>query len=331
LKSAKGKTWIIYNSATQQRSEPMSHDEMQLGLLTIKLKEIDSLFIWTPGWEKWQPLRPFLSSDQKYFIGVNADLKYRNIDVNAVPKFSESTVETATNIPLDSVTAIPTSKSSPKNAEDLTRTDPEISPLEALKKFRAKTTKKKSETTASEETTGPRTPEKSEFTKLVDPSQFEITDRNEEHFKKDLDGDEMLSEGALEKIDFKKIEFELRPTERTYQRRAERHAFKIEVILMLPSGKSLRSFSKNISLTGTLIEDNIPVEFRDKSFDVLLSNRLESDPKKAKLSLKAQVVGKELTTRRLAFVNLNDHMLDQLEAMISSYLAKQEVLQKKSS
>lgn len=341
MEKAKGKIWIIFNSLTQQRSQPMSHQEMQLSLLTVKVKDLEALFIWTPGWENWQPLKAFLSSDQKYFTGVNSNKQVESIDINTVPNFEITSVKhfvapdelTKTDIGITNPDIMHSEKKSAKQglkaSEEETKANSKFvkpkhkADLATLKDFRNQVDGKR----ASEKAAGHS---KHEFTELVDPSQFDNPDKNEEYFKPDVDGDEILKNGT--KVDMSKthFDFELRPHERTYFKRAERHGFKIEVIIALSTGKTLRSFSRNISLTGTLIEDNIPEEFHNKNVEILLHNQLDKDNKASKLALQGKVVSQGGATRRLTFTNMSEKTMDKMEALLAVYFEKQSDILKKA-
>lgn len=303
---------------------------MQLSLLTVKVKELDFLFIWTPGWENWQPLKDFLSSDQKFFTGVNSNKQVESIDIKTVPNFeitlvnkvAKPTEETKTDIKIiekDESKPMENSNSNfvkPKNKAD----------IGTLKNFREKLSSKEKVVPSSQ-------PEisKKEFTELVDPADFNSDGKNDDYFKPDVDGDDMLRDGIQVDKSQSHFDFELRPHERTYFKRAERHAFKIEVIIALSTGKSLRSFSRNISLTGTLIEDNIPEEFHNKTVEVLIHNQLDKTNKNSKLALQGKVVGQGGTTRRLTFSNMNEKNLDKMEALLAAYFEKQNELLKKKA
>lgn len=330
MDKAKGKIWIIFNSATQQRSQPMSHQEMQLSLLTVKVKDLDSLFIWTPGWENWQPLKAFLSSDQKFFTGVNSNKQVENIDINTVPNFEITSVKKFVNHDEQTQTDVGITRTDVNNQMEDTNSKfvkpKNKADIDTIKNFREQvSTKGKAGSPSQPEIS------KKEFTELVDPAQFDSSGKNEEYFKPDVDGDEMLRHGAKVDKSQSHFDFELRPHERTYFKRAERHAFKIEVIIALSTGKTMRSFSRNISLTGTLIEDNIPDDFHNKTVEILIHNQLDKNNKNSKLALQGKVVGQGATTRRLTFVNMSEKVLDKMEALLAAYFEKQNDLLKKKA
>ena len=113
------------------------------------------------------------------------------------------------------------------------------------------------------------------------------------------------------------------------RRRALRHNFKLEIVLINKDG-SFRTFSKNISATGTLLQDSIPKSFLNKPFDLVIINRFEPDPQKARLLFKAHIVGDLTNPRRLMFVNVDDSMIARLEALLTAYVHYQQALRKQT-
>lgn len=65
--STAGSVWIFYNIKTQQKTPPMSQAKAQAYILTLTKPELRYLVAWTPGWEKWIPVKEILKSDQSYF------------------------------------------------------------------------------------------------------------------------------------------------------------------------------------------------------------------------------------------------------------------------
>lgn len=111
------------------------------------------------------------------------------------------------------------------------------------------------------------------------------------------------------------------------RRRAQRHSFKIEILLMHKKG-SFRTFSKNISLTGTLIENKIPQEFLSVPFDLIIINRFEKDARKGRLLFKGRVVGDLANPKRLMFVDPTPEMTQRLEQLLKDYIQYQQSLRK---
>ena len=110
------------------------------------------------------------------------------------------------------------------------------------------------------------------------------------------------------------------------RRQQPRHNFKIE-ILLVSSTSTFKSYSKNISLTGTMLEDEVPKEFTAKQFDLVIVNPFEMDPRKAKLLFNAKIVGDFIDRRRLSFF-AEPKMTEQLNALLQAYMTYQKNIKK---
>lgn len=111
----------------------------------------------------------------------------------------------------------------------------------------------------------------------------------------------------------------------------ERHNLKIEVILINKSGRTFRTHSQNISVGGTLLEEDLPKDFINTRFDLILVNRFERDPARGRLHFQGRVVGDYANPRRLMFMDTDNHTLKRLEEMLQSYSRAQEQVRKKSA
>ncbi len=133
------------------------------------------------------------------------------------------------------------------------------------------------------------------------------------HEPVDFSGDELkLQDGKARKINLGKKSLVDRRTN-------QRHAMKIEVILLRKEGRAFRTYSKDISLGGTLLVDEIPLEFRKEQFDLIFVNHLETDPEKKKVTLKAKIVGDYAQPRRLNFVETSEGTFSGLKDMLHAY------------
>lgn len=135
---------------------------------------------------------------------------------------------------------------------------------------------------------------------------------------KDFDGNQLKKNNETAPpadIDFKKLND-------NYRNRAERHELKIEVLLMTKNGKTFRSYSKNISLTGSLLEDNIPFDYYGTQFDVVVVNRYSSAPQLSRVQLKGETVGEGLT-QRLRFLHANEAQKQKLANLLNDYIHNQ--------
>jgi hypothetical protein len=111
------------------------------------------------------------------------------------------------------------------------------------------------------------------------------------------------------------------------RRRDARHNYRIEVVLVSKT-TSFRTYSKNISLSGTLLEDEIPKEFLKKPFDLIILNPFETDPAKSRLLFRAKIVGELTDPRRLMFIEQDVQMTLKLDALLKAYITYQNQVKK---
>lgn len=109
-----------------------------------------------------------------------------------------------------------------------------------------------------------------------------------------------------------------------------RHNFKMEIIIVSKKGKTFKTYSDNLSLGGTLLQDPLPRDFLNAPFDLIFVNRFETDSKKSRLYFNCKVVGDFKDPKRLMFVNPEPKTIRQLESMIQAYISYQNSIQKKS-
>ncbi len=164
-----------------------------------------------------------------------------------------------------------------------------------------------------------KTKEKS-ITKSMTLIKFtdEITETSYKFGQQAFDGEDMTWSGSEPPND---ISYEhLKNT--SYHHRSRRHELKIEVLLISNKGKTFRSHSKNISLSGSLLEDNIPFDYYDTSFDVVVVNRYAENPANSRVQLKAKVIGDGLTSR-IQFDKPSDGQKSRLKILLEEYIEKQ--------
>lgn len=144
--------------------------------------------------------------------------------------------------------------------------------------------------------------------------------------KSQFDGEE-LSWSQTEKpaLNFKKLTEKM-----SFSKRATRHELKIEVLLISPKGKTFRSESDNISLSGSLLEDNIPFDYYGITFDAVIVNRAARTNVNARVSLRAKTVGEGLT-QRISFHEITPAQKKALHELLQDYLGEKQKLTKKSS
>lgn len=152
------------------------------------------------------------------------------------------------------------------------------------------------------------------------------------HFQ-DFNGDE-LDYAKIKKAKFnngtikKKSSRETAPEANEADRRKDpRHNFKIEVVLV-SKVRSYRTYSKNISVSGTMLVHEIPKDFLDKPFDLIIVNPFDPDPKKARLLFKAKIVGDLIDARRLMFIEQDPAMTQRLDALLKAYTTYQKQMKK---
>lgn len=114
-----------------------------------------------------------------------------------------------------------------------------------------------------------------------------------------------------------------------YKNRATRHDLKIEILLISKTGKTFRSYSKNISLSGTLLEDNIPFDYYGVVFDIVVVNRYAKDATHSRVQLKGSTVG-DGVSRRIQFENLSQVTKNRLVFLLNEYLDNQKAAAKKT-
>jgi hypothetical protein len=112
------------------------------------------------------------------------------------------------------------------------------------------------------------------------------------------------------------------------RRVAPRHDFKIEAVLLTKKGTSFRTHSKNISLTGTLLEDEIPKDFFQRPFEMILVNKFEKDPSKGRVHLKGKIIGDIGDPKRLVFLEQDDETAAKLGKLINDYITQQSRIKK---
>ncbi len=112
------------------------------------------------------------------------------------------------------------------------------------------------------------------------------------------------------------------------RRTSTRHEFKIEAILLTKKGTSFRTHSRNISLTGTLLEDEIPKDFFHRPFEMILVNKFEKDPRQSRVHLKGKIIGDISDPRHLVFLEQDKETAIKLSKLINDYTAQQSRLKK---
>lgn len=273
-----GKIWIIFDSYSQKQTKPMSTIQAQMILLSLKMKDPNRYFLWTPGWTEWVPAMRFLASEQPYFV------------------------------------AAPSAKPNTHSHDD--------EPTQKIDIQIEKTITKILHPEFDDEQT-----ESAGFTKVV-PSETPKKKPDYGYYHDDFSAEQIDPE-AKPKVAIKLPNARhVRPEDR---RTNVRHEFKIEVILINKNGRTFRTASENISVGGTLLEQEIPKEFLNTRFDLILINKFEKDPAKGRLHFQGRVVGDYSDPRRLMFLDTDEHTQKRLEEMLRSYIDQGRQLKKKAS
>jgi hypothetical protein len=151
------------------------------------------------------------------------------------------------------------------------------------------------------------------------------TPNQEPHLGKSaFDGDDLSWDNAKKsELNFKKLTEKIK-----YNKRSARMNLKIEILLISSKGTIFKSASKNISLSGSLLEDNIPFDYYGVVFDVVIVNRISQGAVNARVKLKAATVGEGLT-QRISFHEATATDKKSLHGLLQDYLDNQSILDKK--
>jgi hypothetical protein len=263
--------WVFYDSISKIQSNPLSTDEAQSTIMKIRPNSITRFFIWTQGWQNWQPLKSYLESDQKVFVSTFT-----------ISKTNEETLTAAF-----------------KEITELTQTQTHTS-------FPHEQTNTNTNTNTGTSTYSHIKLDEDTISKLV---------KTESH--KSFDAEEITwSNVKKPDFNFSKV------LTKAMGKRETRHDLKIEVLLISRRGKTFRSKSKNISLSGALLEDTIPFEFYDTPFDLVVLSTITKDPKKARVKLEGITIGevKGGRTQRIQYNNPNEDQKLLLQSLLEEYL-----------
>lgn len=271
---ATGKVWVFYNSLTGKQTKPLSTVQAQMTLLSLKMRDLKTLFIWTPGWENWQTIETFLRSEQTFFVMTHPPRpeKHKQDDPGDITAVTQGADENTSSI-------------------TVTETDADG------------------------------------YTK-VDPHDRPLAQQDYGYYHQDFNGED-LDMSKIRKVGKMKMKTpkHSKVNDEANRRVAIRHNFKIEVVIIAKE-RTFRTYSKNISLGGTLLEDEIPKDFLNKPFDLIIINRFESDPQKRRLLFRAKIVGDITNPRRLMFMETDPHMMARLDALLKAYVTYQEQMKK---
>lgn len=266
------RVWMLYNAVTKQQTKPIPTSAAHKFIMKIKVREVHQFYLWTPDWDSWKPLLPFLqSAENKDFVSP----------IPSLPPASE----------------------------------PETSPTETV---RATTIGTGITLSGVESDEDPFTEENSLMYTDVELTHTPKIEKPND-FYQNFHGDELVLDTNSNKKKKKKVNLE--------RRGGTRHDLKIEILILTSQGKSFRTYSRNISLGGTLVADPIPKEFFEKDVDLVIVNKFEKE-KNGRLHLKARILPDAAEPCRLFFRGMTTPVIKDLEALLKSYLEHKKARKK---
>lgn len=311
----KGQIWIFFDSVTKKKTKPMTLIEAQMIVLRLKVKQARKLFIWTPGWEKWQPLEAYLKLNQSFFAVAPSRISRAQSEEKKKSSNSE-TEDIVISENQSMVTSLSEEKSGLSKTDKEEHDSSETVTAASGRTYTATATEFVSDNTSTETGTGAvgekSTSKKSgtSTTKKKKPIDYEVFDFHGDH------------------LEMKPKAPPMKPTSLNEKRGFGRYEFAFEVILVSKGGKSFRTTSQNISMGGTLLETPIPREFLGTVFDLIIVNKLELDPKKSRFLFRGKIAGDYNDPRRLTFVDPAKETTENLAALLLSLEAYDENLKK---
>lgn len=286
--STVGKIWMIFNADTKQQTKPLSLAQAQNAIISINPADYHKFFLWSPGWKEWVSIKKFMQTEQQFF------------QVIMPPNPMNITVEDPGNDLGSTETKAGTSSGAGTGTN-----------------YRF-----------SDELTQTKTHFESAYTEIL-IGDSESSEQPHHFYQQDFNGNDL----DLHKIEKNAITKKAPKTGTkkssggAERRQQTRHNFQIEIILVSATS-TFKSYSQNISLSGTMLEDEIPKEFVGKQFDLIIINPFEMDPRKARLLFKAKIVGDFMDSRRLSFFEAEPKMKDQLNALLMAYMTYQKNIRK---
>ena len=295
--STTGKTWVLLDGITKIQSQPLQTEQLQLAILKLNERDWTRFYVWTQGWANWQLMKDFLNSDQKDFAVPGALASEENVKAHIQAQIANR------------------NKVNPKQEQDTITKNAQPVQHQSQPLGRPQQSQSKTQQPAIRQTSGKALTMVSSTEETIVPDSM----------KKDYNGDTLEQAAHTnppQPLDFKEISD-------AYKNRAERHELKIEILLISQKGKTFKSYSRNISLTGSLLEDNIPFDFYGVQFDLVVVNRNSLNPQNGRVQMRAETVGDGLT-QRVRFVSPSEHLKQRLMNLLNDYLTKQTQLKKSS-
>ncbi len=278
------RVWVFYDSIAKLQSNALTQDEAQSAIMKIRAHDIGRFFIWTQGWANWQPLKTYLESDQKIFVSTFTISRSNEETIKAAARdIREHTItQTLTHFAY---------------GDD----EPTSTGLTNTGTFTGTNTAAFSHIILAEDTM----------------SRFMNKDLPENNSLVDFDGEEL----TFSNVKKPKMDFSDMLANKKMDQRALRHELKIETLMISSRGKSFRTTTKNISLSGILAETMIPFDFFNCVFDIVVISSIQKDPRKARIKLQAEtIIQGGQRTQRLKFVNMTPQQRNDLHNLMQDYL-----------
>lgn len=298
-----GKVWLLFDIEKQLQTRPLSTTQAQITLLSLKVKNLSQFLIWTPGWENWINVEDFLNSKQNYFV-INMPSHPENIGDAKKSKLADynSGAHSKSDISIDGKVI-------------------DINDINTITKSFANL----SEFTESNAT----------YVDWDDKAKSSAEKMRDDFYTANFSGDDISLKKVLNmQSPSEQSESTTKSTKKKYSgedRRSEKRVdFKIEILISSPH-KTFKTYSKNISLNGTLLENPVPQEMLKSHVDIIIVNTLEPDPQKAKLYFKCKVRGDIINPKRLEFIETDKEMTKRLSALLKSYETYLKQMKKKTA
>lgn len=311
--------WVLYNAETKLQSIPVNHEEIQWTVMRMKQLDWQKYYIWRDGWQNWQQLDTYLKSSQKEIHvefkkldGEESSNEDTQTETSATVKVDRFNIENTPDKLEASQAAYMASGVSVKNIDPKKSQKPEGRP------------KQTNSNGNIFDTSRPAT----KNTTFVDwdDQLAKLFVESAQDFKGDSMGTNTVNDPSRNPINFK----EEKLAKRNYENRAERHTLKIEVLFINAKGKTFKSFSKNISLSGTLIDDDIPPSFFESKFEIIIINRFAQTTQNSRLQLfaKCPVLS---APNRIQFMDVKDQQKKKLKTLLEQYLIDQKQIMSRAS
>lgn len=279
-----GKLWILHDSTSGKQSKPLTVIQMQKVLLHVKIKDLQKYLIWTPGWKEWQKLDTFMNSNQKIFVFAPAPAKIEERNAETAQNSSNNTSSTMTTTHMtDNDTEATAVVDNSGYENDITEILTEIS--------------------------------NNDMTVATNPDGKPV---DYGYFFNDFKAEDLNINAKLKS----NLSDNNKRRPQNYERRqGDRFNYRIEIILISKLGKVFRSYSSNISISGTLLENEIPKDFLNDEFEIMLVNSFEKNIKRNKLFIYGKIVGDIKNPFRLTFMDVPPDIQLALKELLSAYTA----------